>query len=157
MTSIILLALVGASDPTAEVLFDFDSARMPEGTSQQLAKFVEFAADHPTETIVIDGYTDSVGAPAYNVGLSLRRAQTIQSQLELMGVDPARLVIVSYGEDGMRRTTDALNRRVAVWTTDDPLYALLDRVLPTATSVTWDEPVLAAAIDGPETTQTAFR
>ena len=157
MNGIILLALVGAGEPTAEVFFEFDSARMPEGTSEQLAQFVDYAAAHPHAKIMVDGNTDSVGEPAYNVGLSLRRAQTIQSQLKLMGVDGDRIILVSYGEDGLRRTTDALDRRVNVWTTEDPLYAVIDRVLPTATSVTWDEPVFAAEIEGPKPTQTAFR
>jgi len=29
--------------------------------------------------------------------------------------------------------------------------------MPRATSVTWDEPVMAAQIEGPRATQTAFR
>ena len=157
MNPIILLALLGASDPTAEVFFDFDSARMPEGTSDQLVKFVDYAKEHPDAKIVVDGNTDSVGSREYNLKLALRRARTIQSQLTLLGVEGDRVVIIDYGEKGLRRTTNALDRRVTVWTTEDPLYAIIDRAMPRATSVTWDEPVMAAQIEGPRATQTAFR
>ena len=157
MTSIILLALIGASAPTAEVFFDFDSARLPEATSNKLEKFVAYAAQHPDAKVVIDGNTDANGAADYNVRLSLRRAQAIQSQLKLMGVDPSQLIVVGYGEDGLRRTTPKLDRRVTVWTTTEPLYVIVEHALTRATSVSWDEPVQAAQIDGPRPTQTAFR
>ncbi len=157
MTSIILLALIGASEPTAEVFFDTDSARIPEATSDKLQKFVSYAAEHPEAKIVIDGNTDANGAADYNVRLSLRRAQAIQSQLKLMGVDGNQLIVVGYGEDGLRRTTKQLDRRVAVWTTTEPLYVIVDHALTRATSVSWEEPVQAAQIDGPRATQTAFR
>lgn len=157
MTSIILVALIGASAPTAEVFFDFDSARLPEATSDKLKKFVTYAEEHPEAKIVIDGNTDANGAADYNVRLSLRRAQAIQSQLKLMGVDTSQLIVVGYGEDGLRRTTDKLDRRVTLWTTTEPLYVIVDHALTRATSVSWDEPVQAAQIDGPRATQTAFR
>jgi outer membrane protein OmpA-like peptidoglycan-associated protein len=155
MNPIFLIAAL--STPTSEVFFDFDSARIPEGTSAELQKFVEFTADHPYAKIVIDGNTDSIGSSEYNIGLSIRRAQNVQSTLKRLGVDGDRLILVGYGENGLRRTTNALDRRVVVWTTEDPLYVVIDHALSRATTVFWDEPVFAASIDGPRPTQTAFR
>jgi outer membrane protein OmpA-like peptidoglycan-associated protein len=145
-----------AAPPLAELLFEFDSARLPAGSSQQLAGFARWARNHPGK-IVIDGNADSTGPSAYNVGLSLRRAQAVRAQLVRLGVDHDRIFVVGYGEDGLRRTTDALDRRVNVWTSQEPLYAIIDRALVRGTAVVWDQPVTSAEVDGPRAPAVATR
>lgn len=159
---IAVFALAGATaTPTTDLFFKFDSAAMPEGSSEKLAQLVDYAAAHPCAKIVIDGNADSTGSDQYNVGLSLRRAKTIQAQLTMLGVNPKRIVVVGHGEEGVRLGDDSLDRRVSVSTTNKPLKSIIDESLATeAASVTWEEPVQAASIDGPRTetrTQTAFR
>ena len=140
-----------------EVLFGFDSARIPEGTSDQLVEVVKAADANPLSTVIVDGNADSVGSSTYNVGLSLRRASTVKAKLVRLGVDSDRIIIVGYGEDGLRRSLAALDRRVTVWTSENPLYTIIDNALLRATAVIWDEPVSTATIEGPRATQTAFR
>jgi outer membrane protein OmpA-like peptidoglycan-associated protein len=150
-----MLPLITAA--AVELFFDFDSARLPEGTADRMAELVSWAKDHPTQKLVVDGNADSVGSQPYNVALSLRRARNVKAQLTLSGVSSDQIVIVGYGEDGLRRSMASLDRRVTVWTTDEPLYTIIDNAFTRATAVLWDKPVDVAQIDGPRATQTAFR
>ena len=132
-----------------EFYFAFDSARVPENTSDSVAKIAEYAKAHPLERIVLDGSADSTGPSAYNVALSIRRAKAIQSKLIAAGVDPENIVVVAYGEDSLRRTADQFDRRVTAWASADPLYAIIDSSLVRGTAVVWDKPVAAAELAPP--------
>jgi outer membrane protein OmpA-like peptidoglycan-associated protein len=52
-----------------------------------------------TKRFVIEGHTDSIGGRAYNIDLSLRRAQTVVDYLTSLGVDRRRLDVRGYGFD----------------------------------------------------------
>ena len=80
------------------------------------------------------------------VRLSVRRAESVRSELVAMGVDADRIVLAIYGEDALKRTTHALDRRVTVWTTQDPLHAIVDHSLVRGTAVLWGEPVTYAEL-----------
>jgi len=138
-----------------EVFFAFDSARLPD--SGKLGDVAQYARQHPQARIVLDGNADSAGASPYNVGLALRRAESVQRMLTTLGVDGDRIVVVSYGEDGIRRTTPALDRRVTIWASTDPLYSIIDTSLVRGTAVVWRKPVAAAEVDGPRTKTVATR
>jgi outer membrane protein OmpA-like peptidoglycan-associated protein len=134
-----------------EVFFPFDSARSAGDASGEIGKIAEYAKTHPDRRIVLDSYTDTTGDPAYNVALAIRRGKTVESKLVAAGVDPDKIVIVSYGEDGLRRTSDQYDRRVTVWATDDPLHEIVAHSLEDGTAVIWEEPVTAAELEGPRT------
>jgi outer membrane protein OmpA-like peptidoglycan-associated protein len=134
-----------ASHPVNEVFFSFDSARLPSPMAD-LTPIVAWAEQHPTGTIVLDGSADSIGPAPYNVRLSARRAESVRSKLVAMGVDADRIVLALYGEDSLRRTSNALDRRVTIWTTQDPLHAIVDHSLVRATAVLWGEPVTYAEL-----------
>jgi peptidoglycan-associated lipoprotein len=135
-----------------EVFFAFDSARLPEGASDELARMAEVAKQNPRAKIVVDGHADPRGTGPYNVGLALRRAQTVQRELISRGVDADRVLLVTYGEDGLRRSSFKFDRRATVWATEEPLHAVVDGSLVRGTAILWDEPVTAAEIDGPPQT-----
>ena len=134
-----------------EVFFPFDSARTAGDASGEIGKIAAYAKAHPDRRIVLDAYTDPIGDPAYNVGLAIRRGKTVQSKLVAAGVDPDKIVIVSYGEAGLRRSSDRYDRRVTVWSTDDPLHEIIGHSLDPATAVIWEDPVTAAELEGPRT------
>jgi outer membrane protein OmpA-like peptidoglycan-associated protein len=133
------------SNPVSEVLFAFDSAELPS-PMVDLQPIVAWAERHPSGSIVLDGNADSVGPHTYNVGLSARRAESVRAQLVELGVDANRIVLAVYGEDGLRRSTNALDRRVTVWTTQDPIHAIVDQALVRGIAVMWNRPVSYAEL-----------
>jgi outer membrane protein OmpA-like peptidoglycan-associated protein len=132
--------------PVGEVFFSFNSAELPSD-APDLAPIVRWANEHPTGSIVLDGSADAVGPAAYNIRLSARRAERVRDRLVAMGVDEDRIVLAIYGEDALRRTEPALDRRVTIWTTHDPLYAIIDQTLVRGKAVLWSRPVTYAAIN----------
>jgi hypothetical protein len=143
--------------PTSAVYFDFDSSFVSAGNTEQLGKLVAWSNLHPFSKIVLDGHTDSVGSNVYNVGLSSRRAQSVQTQLIAMGLPANRIYRGIYGENGTRRTSQGQDRRVAIWTTEAPLHELVVHSLILGTAVMWNGSRSAAEIDGPKTTPLASR
>jgi len=78
------------------ILFKFDSAEMVPGFEASLSVLVEELHKAPFKTITIEGHTDSVGKPAYNKDLSLRRANAIRDYLINSANIPASKII-TYG------------------------------------------------------------
>jgi outer membrane protein OmpA-like peptidoglycan-associated protein len=132
------------SYPVSEVFFAFDSARLPGPLD--LTAIAKWAKEHPRGTIVLDGNADSIGPATYNVRLSARRAESVRSKLVAMGVDSDRIIMAFYGEHGLRRTTNALDRRVTIWTTHNPLHAIIDTSLVRGVAVLWGKPVTYAEL-----------
>lgn len=139
----------GGYEKLGEVFFGFDSARV-EGTAA-LDRIVQWTEENPAMTIVLDGFADPRGGSPYNVALAARRADGVRSRLVARGVDADRIVIVTFGEDGDRRATYRLDRRVTAWGTAEPLYAIIERSIGTgtATAVLWNKPVEATAMQVP--------
>jgi outer membrane protein OmpA-like peptidoglycan-associated protein len=144
-----------ASSPVSEVFFAFDSARLHVAEGQ-LSPIVQWAQQHPSGRIVLDGSTDVIGPYAYNVRLSARRAEAVRDRLVAMGVDNDRIVLAIYGEDGLHRANLALDRRVTIWTTYEPLYAIVDTSLVRGKAVLWTQPVSLAELH-PARSQVATR
>ncbi|WP_435099948.1 OmpA family protein [Arhodomonas sp. AD133] len=99
------------------VLFAFDSARLTEAAQSPLDRLAAFLREHPDRRIRVEGHTDSIGSPQYNQDLSKRRAQSVADAMIRRGVDPARMVVVGYGENRPIASNDSetgrqQNRRV---------------------------------------------
>ena len=108
---------------TVKVLFDFDSAELRPESITELERLVKLMNDVPFATALIEGHTDSVGADAYNLALSDRRAKSVFDYLTSRGVDPARLKSIGKGESEpvAENTTEEgrqENRRVLLIRTD---------------------------------------
>lgn len=86
---------------------------------QQLGDLmVQMIAENPLEVFLIEGHTDAVGDPAYNLALSDRRAETVALALtEYFAVPPENLIVQGYGEQFLKVKTleaERRNRRVAI-------------------------------------------
>ena len=147
---------VGQIEGLGEVFFEFDSAR-PANIAGTLDEVAAWAKSHRGMTIVLDGHADSAGSATYNVALAARRADAVRARLVAKGVDAERIVIVTYGEDGLRRSSNDLDRRVTVWATAAPLYAVVDQSLTRGTAVMWNKPVSETALVAPRATQVSIR
>jgi peptidoglycan-associated lipoprotein len=142
-------AIVEQSSADAEVFFKFDSSALSSTAKSSLLSIAERAKDTPGTKVILDAHADQRGTSPYNVGLTVRRAESVRDFLKLHGLNPNLVVMAMYGEDGPRRETFAQDRRVSLTITGEPLYSIID-TSKNATAVVWNEPVTLAEIEGPD-------
>ncbi len=82
------------------VLFDSDKDEFTSVTKiQNLDKLIRYLKDNPhVKRVEIQGHTDSINHDQYNLNLAWRRARRVKNYLVNYGVDPSRLVVMSFGE-----------------------------------------------------------
>jgi len=79
-------------------LFPYDSADLQPSAIVQLQKVGTLIKRNPKATFAVEGYTDSLGSPEYNLELSQRRADSVKQYLvEVMGINPAQISTRGYG------------------------------------------------------------
>ena len=64
-----------------DVLFDFDKANIRPDAAEKLTKLGQLIAQMHPSSVSITGYTDSIGTAQYNIGLSMRRAESVERWL----------------------------------------------------------------------------
>jgi len=106
-----------------DALFSSGRAELQPGANGHLGRLVAFLNRYPNRTVVIEGYTDSVGNNDYNVGLSQRRAGAVRSYLVDQGVSSTRLTASGKGASDPVASNDTAsgrqqNRRVEVIISD---------------------------------------
>ena len=111
-----------------DVLFRSGRAGLKSGASLNLNRLVAFLDKYPDRTIAILGYTDNVGSEDYNLGLSERRADAVESYLIGQGIQSKRISASGEGESDPVAGNDSAsgrqqNRRVEV-IISDPAAAL---------------------------------
>jgi len=110
---------------TTHILFDTDSARIKEESQKQLQEMTAAlkSKELKNATIQIEGHTDSVGSPQYNLKLSMKRAQSVHEYLTKSGIPANRLTFIGKGDaepvtDNIDEKGRKLNRRVEFVRTD---------------------------------------
>jgi OOP family OmpA-OmpF porin len=81
-----------------DVNFEFDKATLRPEAYQTLDQAVETLKGWGEGTVEIGGHADSRGSDAYNMELSLRRAESVRDYLVSKGIPAERLVTKAYGE-----------------------------------------------------------
>lgn len=99
--------------------FDFDKSNIKPEAEPVLDAAAEVLKENPDVRVRVGGHTDSVGADAYNQGLSERRANSVRDYLVSHGIDASRLTAVGFGEsqpvaDNGTADGRAQNRRVTL-------------------------------------------
>lgn len=107
-----------------DVLFAFNRAELSAQAAPRLDRLAGFLRQFPDRKVLIEGYTDSVGADSYNQSLSERRATAVHDALVQRGVDSSRISARGYGKahpvaDNASPEGRAMNRRVEIVITDD--------------------------------------
>ena len=82
-----------------DVLFEFDSASLSVEAQEILRAKAEWLKDNPSARVLIEGHCDERGTNEYNLALGDRRAYAAKAFLADLGIDDARLSIISYGEE----------------------------------------------------------
>lgn len=90
--------------------FAFNSAVIRGHGIEVVAAHAKFLADHPNARVRLEGNTDDRGSPEYNIGLGMRRAESVRQAMLLQGVSPGQITVVSYGEE---RPVNPANNPVA--------------------------------------------
>jgi len=109
--------VAGRIDIPESVYFKTDQAILEPRSFPLLDNVATVMANHPDLAIQVEGHTDSIGSPAYNLDLSQRRAQSVVDYLLAKGIAPARLQPRGFGQthpitDNGSRHDRAKNRRV---------------------------------------------
>lgn len=81
-----------------DVNFDFDKASLRPEAYPKLDEAAESLKSWGDGKVEVAGHTDSRGSDAYNMDLSLRRAESVKNYLVNKGLPSDRLVIKGYGE-----------------------------------------------------------
>ncbi len=98
--------------------FEIDQDEIQREEIEKLAALGAFLTQHPGSFALIEGHTDDVGTPEYNMALSWRRADSVVHYLEkILHIPPARMAAVGYGETRPLVPNDSelgkrMNRRI---------------------------------------------
>lgn len=103
--------------PFEPVYFGFDQYNINQSERGKLAEIADFLKTNPKAKLLIEGYCDWKGTPAYNKSLGDRRATTVKAYLTDLGGDPLRIETVSIGDENAIPNADGaqakLDRRAA--------------------------------------------
>ena len=78
--------------------FDFGRANVRGNVQERLDRVIQLLKEMPDVDIQIIGYTDDIGSSAYNLELSLRRAESVRDYIVARGIDYARLSVSGHGK-----------------------------------------------------------
>jgi outer membrane protein OmpA-like peptidoglycan-associated protein len=78
--------------------FDFDKSFIRQEDFANLDQDVATLKEWGDVNVEVAGHTDSIGTDEYNMGLSLRRANSVRNYLVGKGLPADRLVVKGYGE-----------------------------------------------------------
>jgi peptidoglycan-associated lipoprotein len=108
-------AAVGSS---TTIYFDTDRYNVDSQDAAALQAQAQYFARYPQITFTIQGHADERGTREYNIALGEKRATSAKNFLVSLGVNPARIAVVSYGKEtpvalGSDEASWARNRRAA--------------------------------------------
>jgi len=99
--------------------FTFDSDELTDEARTLVPEIVKVVAQRPFPDVVVVGHTDTMGTPAANYELGMKRAMSVRALLIEAGLDPSLIEVSSLGEaDLLIKTPDDTpeprNRRVDI-------------------------------------------
>jgi OOP family OmpA-OmpF porin len=108
-----------AAPPSFMVFFDWDSSSLSEASLNVVRQASSAFKSKGSARIRATGHTDTSGPEAYNMALSLRRANAVKDALVRDGVPAAAITVIGRGEAGLLvKTADGVrepqNRRVEI-------------------------------------------
>ncbi len=91
--------LANGDRPFDPIYFGFDQYSVGPEERTKLQDIASFLASSPNARILVEGYCDWKGTPAYNKSLGDRRASSVKDYLIDLGVDSSRVEIISMGDE----------------------------------------------------------
>ena len=101
------------------VYFDFDSFVIRNEARPVIEAHARVLTADRARRMIVEGHTDERGGREYNLALGQRRAEAVQRNLGLLGVNPSQMEAVSFGKEkpasqGTDDTAMSRNRRVEI-------------------------------------------
>lgn len=98
------------------VHFEFNKSALPEVEKQKIQNNADWMKSHTNINVQIEGHCDAKGSIEYNLALGERRAKAVKEYMSSLGIENARLSIISYGKEkplasGDSESAYAKNRR----------------------------------------------
>ncbi len=81
------------------IRFAFDSYALSPEMLKRLESNAKWILKNTGIMIQIEGHCDERGSLEYNMNLGQKRADAVREQLYRLGVDPGRLITISFGEE----------------------------------------------------------
>lgn len=99
------------------IYFDFDRDTIKSEYESVVMAHARYLRANPNARVVLHGHTDERGTREYNMALGERRAGAVQRFLNIQGVSPSQMSVVSFGEErpavrGQSESAHSQNRRV---------------------------------------------
>ena len=88
-----------ASSPLKDIYFDFDRYDLSADARTILRGNADWLKSNSNARVEVEGHCDDRGTNEYNLALGAKRAQAVREYLVTLGVAPARLSTISYGEE----------------------------------------------------------
>ncbi|GAB6183327.1 peptidoglycan-associated lipoprotein Pal [Thermodesulfovibrio hydrogeniphilus] len=82
-----------------DIYFDFDKYDIRQDAIQTLKKVSSALQKYPNLRLIIEGHCDERGTTEYNFALGQKRANAAKQYLISLGIQSARIDIVSYGKE----------------------------------------------------------
>jgi len=79
------------------IYFEFDGRDISIEEAEKLSKIIDILSQRENLKIIIEGHTDPIGDPEYNLQLSRVRANAVKQHLIERGVDNSVFKLVSHG------------------------------------------------------------
>ena len=101
------------------IMFGFNSSQIDADANRVVKDVVAAYKKSTVGSVVVSGFADRAGDPAYNANLSQKRAKTVADALVAGGIPRAKIGTVYFGENRSKRATDdgvrsVENRRVEI-------------------------------------------
>ncbi len=90
---------LNAQKPLADVFFAYDQSDLDQQARSTLQTNADWMKKWTGTRVTIEGHADSRGTNEYNLALGERRAAAARDYLTSLGVEAARINIVSMGEE----------------------------------------------------------
>ena len=105
--------------PSFMVFFDWDRSNLSQQALATIAQAAQVFKSKGNARITATGHTDTSGPEAYNMALSLRRANAVKDALVRNGVPAQAITVIGRGEQGLLVPTadgvrEPQNRRVEI-------------------------------------------
>jgi len=81
-----------------DAFFAYDSNVLSSEARANLELSARWLKENPEVKLTVEGHCDERGSEEYNLALGARRAKSVYDYMVQLGVDPARMRTISYGE-----------------------------------------------------------